>query len=589
MKKFLVFSFLAMLLIPMMGYGQATLPFSYDGGKPSGVTGLTQTGLNNTDYGSSPKMKFDNSGDNLILNFTGTPSILSFKIKWYPGTVVSRFPGDFEILQSSNGISYTTLQLYNSTNGTPLINVTTYTETFTTIDPTTRFLKWNYKTKSNGNIGIGAISLTAVSGSPNIIVGTLSSFGNITINNISPEQSYVVTGNNLTNNITVSPPVGFEVAIASGGTFVANPNSITLGSSGGTVYVRFAPTLIQSYSDNITHVSGATNANVPVSGIGLAYTVTHTGTIANFPNWTYVSCEQGSVSSDDYIKMFTDTSSLTTPIMNFASGIYKNLSFRARTFGGVSGNSADITISVSTNGGLNWSLLAIRTPSSQTFAQMTDVDISAYTQSNVKLKFETLGATGSIGIGIDNIGSEGVLPITLQSFVGQTIENNVNLNWKTTTETNNSGFEIYRDNVKVGFVKGKGTTNEVQSYTYTDKDLQSGKYNYKLKQIDYNGNFEYYNLANAVEIKTPNKFTVNQNYPNPFNPVTKISYTLPLDTKVEIKIFDVIGKEIFSLTEIKKAGYNEFNFDGTKLSSGIYFYKITAGDVSKIRKMILIK
>jgi len=166
MRKTTFFKMMLLAIIMMASgsvWGQAILPFSYDDGKPAtNVTGLTQTGLG-SDYTASPKMKFDTAGDNLILFFTGSPGTLSFKIKWNQSTAATRFPGDFILQESADGSTYTTVQLYNTTNGTALTNGTVVTETFTTLLSTTRYLKWIYTTRNNGNIALGAISLAASS------------------------------------------------------------------------------------------------------------------------------------------------------------------------------------------------------------------------------------------------------------------------------------------------------------------------------------------------------------------------------------------------------------------------------------------
>ncbi|MDQ3022726.1 MAG: T9SS type A sorting domain-containing protein, partial [Bacteroidota bacterium] len=88
----------------------------------------------------------------------------------------------------------------------------------------------------------------------------------------------------------------------------------------------------------------------------------------------------------------------------------------------------------------------------------------------------------------------------------------------------------------------------------------------------------------------PKEYSLKQNYPNPFNPVTNIHYELPFDNFVTIKVFDILGKEITTLVnEIKNAGSYIVSFNGSGLSSGIYYYKIEAGNFTEIRKMLLIK
>ncbi|HCA42663.1 MAG TPA: hypothetical protein DEP28_05350, partial [Bacteroidetes bacterium] len=161
---------------------------------------------------------------------------------------------------------------------------------------------------------------------------------------------------------------------------------------------------------------------------------------------------------------------------------------------------------------------------------------------------------------------------------------------------NNSGFDIERsyngdDYKKINFIQGNGNSNSQLNYTFTDKNLNSGLYKYRLKQIDYNGNFEYFNLDNSVSIGTPGKITLNQNYPNPFNPVTNISFEISSNAKISLKIYDLSGKLINTLiSDIEyNSGYYSISFNGSNLSSGIYFYNLEVNGISYIKKMSLIK
>jgi hypothetical protein len=95
-------------------------------------------------------------------------------------------------------------------------------------------------------------------------------------------------------------------------------------------------------------------------------------------------------------------------------------------------------------------------------------------------------------------------------------------------------------------------------------------------------------MNNGVGV--PKTFSLNQNYPNPFNPLTKIEYALPNDAKVTIKIYDMLGREVnVFVNEVKKAGYYSVEWNGSQLSSGVYFYKMQAGDFNAVKKMMLIK
>lgn len=186
------------------------------------------------------------------------------------------------------------------------------------------------------------------------------------------------------------------------------------------------------------------------------------------------------------------------------------------------------------------------------------------------------------GIYVDASYNNSVLPVELSSFTSAISNRDVTLNWMTISEVNNSTFEIEKSQVNtqwstIGSVRGNGTTNNHHNYTFTDRGLASGKYNYRLKQIDYNGNFAYFNLSNEVEIGIPSKYEMSQNYPNPFNPSTKINYDLPFDGNVSIKLFNMVGIEVATVVNNPHAaGYYTISFDASSLSSGIYFYRIFA-------------
>jgi hypothetical protein len=189
-------------------------------------------------------------------------------------------------------------------------------------------------------------------------------------------------------------------------------------------------------------------------------------------------------------------------------------------------------------------------------------------------------------------------PVELIAFNASATINSVNLNWQSSTETNNQGFEIERSDwletksekwKSIGFVNGNGTTTESQSYSFRDENVTSGKYMYRLKQIDFDGSFEYSNSI-EVEISTPIIFTLDQNYPNPFNPSATISYQLPKTGNVNLKVFDVLGKEVATLVNMEQtSGSYKVEFNGSGLASGIYYYQLRASDFIETKKMILLK
>jgi hypothetical protein len=101
----------------------------------------------------------------------------------------------------------------------------------------------------------------------------------------------------------------------------------------------------------------------------------------------------------------------------------------------------------------------------------------------------------------------------------------------------------------------------------------------------------YTDIEEEPTTEVPNSITLNQNYPNPFNPSTQISFTLPQAQQVTLKVYDMLGREVATLAnrETFSAGMSTLNFNANNLSSGLYIYRLTAGDVAVTRKMTLIK
>lgn len=192
---------------------------------------------------------------------------------------------------------------------------------------------------------------------------------------------------------------------------------------------------------------------------------------------------------------------------------------------------------------------------------------------------------------------EAPLPVEMSAFTSSVSGRNVMLEWTTSSELNNARFEIERSIsgnwIKAGEVSGNGTTVSPNTYSYSDRGLNSGTYNYRLKQIDFNGNFAYHNLSNEVVIGVPASFELNQNYPNPFNPGTKIDYSIPNDGKVKLIIYDAMGKEVKRLIDNNQsAGYYTIDFNASGLASGIYYYRLEVNgqiNFADTRKMLLLK
>jgi PKD repeat protein len=191
------------------------------------------------------------------------------------------------------------------------------------------------------------------------------------------------------------------------------------------------------------------------------------------------------------------------------------------------------------------------------------------------------------------------VPVELSLFKASVSDGEVELKWETATEINNSGFEIERslnnnNFEKIAFLLGNGTTTEKHKYAYSDKPNADGNISYRLKQIDFNGDINYSNTI-KVEYNLPKEFSLKQNYPNPFNPSTKISYSIPVDSKVILGIYNLLGQQVALLINKEvPAGKYDTDFSAGKLTSGTYFFRIDAigkegKSFTSTRKMLLIK
>lgn len=256
--------------------------------------------------------------------------------------------------------------------------------------------------------------------------------------------------------------------------------------------------------------------------------------------------------------------------------------------GWVAGNAG--TIRRTTNGGATWTS-----------------QFSATTQDLISFRF--LSARHGYAVGVNNTMLEYAvvhsLPIQLASFTGTVVNaNTVQLDWRTISETNNFGFEIQRRSqnetefasLEGVFIPGHGTTLEPQQYSYIDQSVMPGSFYYRLKQIDLDGTPHYSEpilvsmLTGIHEKEIPTQFGLSQNYPNPFNPSTRINYQLPTVNRVMLTVYDLLGKEVATLVnEVQEAGYRTVLFDASQLTSGVYLYRLTAGQFTGVKKLVVVK
>lgn len=189
----------------------------------------------------------------------------------------------------------------------------------------------------------------------------------------------------------------------------------------------------------------------------------------------------------------------------------------------------------------------------------------------------------------------GEIPVELVSFNATVDKNVVDLRWITATELNNNGFDVERRSAnstyqKIAFVQGKGTATQVNGYSYSDDVKEAGIYYYRLKQIDFDGTFEYSNEIMVNVIALPGEYALAQNYPNPFNPSTSIEFVIPQAGFVNLSVFNLLGEKVAELiNEVKESGNHSAVFNASKLSSGTYIYSLSVNGNIITKKMTLIK
>ncbi|HPG41267.1 MAG TPA: FlgD immunoglobulin-like domain containing protein [bacterium] len=230
----------------------------------------------------------------------------------------------------------------------------------------------------------------------------------------------------------------------------------------------------------------------------------------------------------------------------------------------------------------------------------------------IELILNNTSYSSGADLSIDQITfSDAPLPVTLVSFYAEPLQEGILLHWKTASEANNLGFKIYRNDVDgsnenfsciSGLIGGHGSSSEAHEYAFVDRQVRQGSvYRYRLYQLDVNsGSENLYGeiiaLAGAQAIQnTPVDFILHNNYPNPFNAETSIGFTIPAAADVNLSIYDINGKLVKTILHNQlPANSYQAKWDGTDelgqvVSSGVYFYKLIAGDYQEIRSLLLLK
>ncbi|MCF8261569.1 MAG: T9SS type A sorting domain-containing protein [Melioribacteraceae bacterium] len=419
-----------------------------------------------------------------------------------------------------------------------------------------------------------------------------------------PDNSPVIKNLGLTNvDITAAGPVGALTGTAYGA-YIAN--CFATGSVTSTNY----------------YISGDTkyaSAGGLVGGIG-------TGTVVEFcysrVNVTAEGLFVGGLVGSDF--------SGTGIHFSYSTGVVVHTGDDKRFVGGLTGSGRSNTF----NSFWDTEASGMTTSLSGTGLTTTDMKtISTFINASWDFEVETENGTNNYweidpsGVKNDGYpflawenGETVVLPVELSAFTASVNGSSVELKWNTATELNNYGFQVERAStssaidkktwVVIGFVDGHGTTNTPQSYSFIDsKTFEAfenpagfdGTIKYRLKQIDFDGKFEYSDVA-EIELGTPEKFELMQNYPNPFNPTTTIKFNIPVtadhvspagrhqSARTILRIYNALGEQVSELLNQElESGFHSVEFDASNLASGLYLYSITSGDFVRTKKMLLLK
>jgi hypothetical protein len=230
-----------------------------------------------------------------------------------------------------------------------------------------------------------------------------------------------------------------------------------------------------------------------------------------------------------------------------------------------------------------------------------------YIQNSLGISTITLGTlqqtyeddnTTNVVVTYDNSGGDVPLPIQMTSMAASVIrKNDVEVSWKTASETNNYGFEIFRRRgentewMKIGFVEGHGTSVTPQSYSHVDREVAFGKYLYQVKQIDLDGRSTAFPEVDVVVGVAPDKVILSQNYPNPFNPSTVIEFAVPQSGFTTMKVYNIHGQEVATLFDgnAEPGKIYTVRLNGSNLASGTYFCKLQSSGKTETRRMVLMK
>ena len=413
----------------------------------------------------------------------------------------------------------------------------------------------------NGETFIAGSGTVILNGSDQLVYGNATTFNNLTIIN----TGVVAFAVPITVNGALTLTSG-RVSLTSDDLTVAG--SLVGGSSTGYVQTAGTGSLI------INNV-GASDVLFPV-GTASTYspvTINNAGTVDNFSVRVQSAFNNPPIIPSEVVNRQWTIAEATQ------GGSDATLTFQWGTANEASGFIRTNPIYIGRYDGTHWG---------ETPANYTDLGGGVYTAS----------ASGFASFSAFGVGNAGALPIQLASAAANVVrDNDVEIVWKTVSETNNYGFEVYRKRgesggwSKIGFVHGHGTTLVPQSYSFVDQALSFGKYSYYIKQIDLDGKSETLPAMEVTVGVTPDQAVLAQNYPNPFNPSTVIEFSVPQSGYTTIKAYNVLGQEVATLFEgnAEAGKIHTAQFNASSLPSGLYFYTLRSAGKTETKRMTLVK
>lgn len=476
-----------------------------------------------------------------------------------------------------------------------------------------------YLTKGTLSKGTGQIDFVAgPAGTISRADGSLGFVptGSTSVNVVySGASSAITAGNELPNGSSTNnrPLNNLIINNASGVTFTAGGATTVLGAltlTSGVLHANSTLTLGGSATATTTNIGSTSyvDGNLNWMSDGATTVFSHT-----FPIGT------GSDSRPVKLELNQNTVSVATYSVEMKNGTPpNNLSFDA-TLGKVSDNryyvisggvsagivatpGVTVTLAYGSNDGVSDATnlrLAGNLNNTTTWA---DLGGNGTAVPNGTI-FNATGATtlGNFALATKS-GTNNILPVELTSFFGTSKEDNIALSWTTATEVNSSKFVVERKAAaadswtEVGEVQAAGNSNAPKTYSFMDKNVTgAGSFDYKLSYVDVNGNSHAFGKTISVDVNVPESFSLSQNYPNPFNPSTVIKYALPQAAHVTLKIYNMLGQEVATIVNQQAdKGFYKVTWDGrtsagSYAASGVYIYRIVAGNFVQTKKMNLLK